>query len=643
MSTKILVTAIPNFQKSAAVGKVSVKVGDEIHIDDVILTLEGKKGGMDVKSTAEGKVIAVNVNEGDTVEMNSPLIEVEEKKNEVLKSVFAETLPNFQKTAKIGKVNVKVGDDFKAEDVLISIEGKKGAFEVKAKYEGTVKEILVSEGEEIGLGAELLKFSSPYVENAENSDANEDKKETVEYHGEVVVLGGGPGGYVAAVRASQRNKKTILIEYDKLGGTCLNRGCIPTKSMVQSTRVLDTIKEADIFGMTGADCRIDMNKIMDRKNEVVSTLVGGLDSSMENHGITVLRGKGTIKDAKTIAVDLGDKTALVTFDDLILASGSVVSFPPFEGAKNPTNLTSDELLELREIPESMIILGGRVIAMEFAFIYRKLGCDVTVIQRSKSIFPNMDDDVIAEVRQSAIDNGIHLYEGAGVKSIKDTADGKKIVEFEQNGEIKYLTADKLAVATGRKPNLDGLELDKLGVKISDKTRGIEVDSHMKTTADHIYAIGDCTNLCNLAHVASHQALVAVENIIGNAEEMKYNAIPEAVFTSPEIGICGKTEKECKKENIDILVGKFPYMSNGKALVENATNGFIKVIAEKQSRKIIGAALVGISAADLMSAFANLITIGATIDDAKKVIYAHPTVSETLMEAVMDLDNESIHK
>lgn len=642
MSTKISVTAIPNFQKSAVVGKISVKSGDEINVDDVILTLEGKKGSMDVKSTVAGTVIAVNVSEGDTVEMGTALIEVEEKKNEVLKSVFAQTLPNFQKTAKIGKINVKVGDDFKADDVLISIEGKKGAFEVKAKYEGTVKEILIEEGEEIGLGAELLRFSTSLIENEENS-ADENEKQAIKYHGEVVVLGGGPGGYVAAVRASQRNKKTILIECDKLGGTCLNRGCIPTKSMVQSTRVLDTIKEADIFGMMGAECQIDMEKIMDRKNEVVSTLVGGLDASMENHSITVLRGKGSIKDAKTISVDLGDKQALVSFDDLILASGSVVAFPPFEGAKLPTNLTSDELLELREIPKSMIILGGRVIAMEFAFIYRKLGCDVTVIQRSKSIFPNMDDDVIAEVRQSAIDCGIHLYEGAAVKSIKDTADGKKIVQFEQNGELKYLTAEKLAVATGRKPNLDGLELEKLGVKLSDKTKGIEVDSHMRTTAEHIYAIGDCTNLCNLAHVASHQALVAVENIIGNDEEMKYNAIPEAVFTSPEIGICGKTEKECKKENIDVLVGKFPYMSNGKALVENATNGFIKVIAEKDSRKIIGAALVGISAADLMSTFANLITIGATIDEAKKVIYAHPTVSETLMEAVMDLDNESIHK
>lgn len=641
MSAKVLVTAIPNFQESAVVGKIAVQVGDTINIDDVILTLEGKKGGLDVKSNICGTVKSVHVNEGDSVKMNDVLIEVDEKKNDEETVICVTALPNFQKSAVIGKINAAVGKKVASGDVILSLEGKKGALDVKAESNMTVLDVLVKEGDEVIMGTELIKASS---ENAkeEAPSIKSDKTEKT-YHGEVVILGGGPGGYVAAVRASQRGKKTILIEYDKLGGTCLNRGCIPTKSMVQSTRVIDTINEADIFGIH-TDCfSVSMNKIIDRKNEVVDTLVSGLDSSMDRHGITVLRGKGTVNDAKSIRVELENEIAIVTFDDLILASGSVVAFPPFEGAKLEDNLTSDELLDLRKTPKSLIILGGRVIAMEFAFIYRKLGCDVSVIQRSKSIFPNMDDDVIAEVRESAIANGIHLYEGAAVKSIKNTANGGKLVEFEQDGETKFLSAEKLAVATGRKPNLEGLELEKLGVKISDKTRGIEVDEHMKTTAEHIYAIGDCTNLCNLAHVASHQALVAVENIIGNPEIMEYNAIPEAVFTSPEIGLCGKTEKECVKENIDIIVGKFPYMSNGKALVENATNGFIKVIARKSDRKIIGAALVGISAADLMSAFANLITIGATIDEAKKVIYAHPTVSETLMEAIMDLDNESIHK
>ena len=640
MKTEILVTELPAFASEATIGKINVNVGDKININDVLLSLEAGKGGLEVKSSVCGKVLSILASEGDKVELNTLLMEVDAV-NSASEAVVvtAKELPAFQSSATIGKINKAYGDKLSVGDVILSLEGGKGGLDVVSEVDGVVSEILVSEGDTIELNAELIKVET----EVKKADALSNSKKEVKYHGEVVVLGGGPGGYVAAVRASQRGKKTIIIEYDNLGGTCLNRGCIPTKSMVQSTRVIDTIKEADVFGIMEAECKPSMEKIIDRKAQVVKTLVNGLNGSMDRHSITVLRGKGIARDAKTIEVELENETALVTFDDLILATGSVVAYPPFKGADMQDNLTSDELLELRELPKSLIILGGRVIAMEFAFIYQKLGCQVTVIQRSKSIFPNMDDDVIKEVRDSAIKAGIKLYEGTNVKEIRNTVDGQKLVEFEYDGKTEYIVAEKLAVATGRKPNLDKSSLDILGVKISDKTRGIEVNEYMETTAEHIYAIGDATNKYNLAHVASKQGLVAVENIMGNRVTMKYNAVPEAVFTQPEIGICGKTEKECAKENIDVIVGKFPYMSNGKALVENATEGFIKVIARKSDRVIIGSALVGISAADLMSAFANLITIGATIDEAKDVIYAHPTVSETLMEAIMDMDNESIHK
>ena len=640
MISELTVTAIPGFAVEGKVGKIQVKAGDLIEKDAVVLSLEGGKGGLDVKSTVAGKVVEVKVAEGDTVRKGDVLVTVEEASAAVETVVKVEAIPGFNSTAKVGKISVSVGSEVAEGDVLLNLEGGKVGLDVKSPVAGKVVEILVAEGDDVAKGAEIVKLEAAA---ADKSDEKTEDVKTVEYHGEVVVLGGGPGGYVAAIRASQRGKKTIIIEYDNLGGTCLNRGCIPTKSMVQSTRVLDTIKEADIFGMMDADCRIDMEKIIDRKASVVSTLVGGLNASMDRHGIQVIRGKGVVRDEKSIEVALDGEKAIVTWDDLILSPGSVVAFPPVEGATLEDNLTSDELLEQREIPSSLIILGGRVIAMEFAFIYQKLGCQVTVIQRSKTIFPNMDDDVVKVVRDSAIAAGIKLYEGAAMKSIKTTADGGKLVEFERNGKTEYLAAEKLAVATGRKPNLEGLGLEKLGVEISDKYKGIKVDEHMHTTADHIWAIGDATNIYNLAHVASKQGLVAVENIMGNPVEMKYNAIPEAVFTAPEIGICGKTEKQCQKDGIDYIVGKFPYASNGKALVENATEGFVKVIARRSDRVIIGSALIGHSAADLMSAFANLITIGATIDQAKDVVYAHPTVSETLMESIMDLDGESIHK
>ncbi len=460
---------------------------------------------------------------------------------------------------------------------------------------------------------------------------------------EVVILGGGPGGYVAAIRATQRGKKVILIEEDELGGTCLNRGCIPTKSMVQSTRVKDLVDAADIYGIEGASGICSMEKIVERKNTVVKTLISGLNCSMQKRNITVLRGHGSIYDAKSLKVTLQNEEAIVTFDDLILAPGSVVAYPPFPDSEMEDNLTSDDLLNLKEIPKSMIILGGRVIAMEFAFIYRKLGCDVTVIQRSKTIFPNLDDDVIQEIRTKAIALGIKLYEGTAIHFIKNAENGDKVVEFEQDLVTKIVTAEKLVVATGRKPNIEGLELDKMGVKVNKRPYGIAVDEQMRTTAEHIYSIGDATNLYCLAHVASKQGLVAVENIMGNQEVMKYNAIPEAVFTDPEIGLVGENEKSLQQKQIPYLVGKFPYISNGKALVENATNGFVKILATKKERKIVGAALVGIAAADLLSVMTNLVAIGADVQQAKDVIYAHPTLSEILSEAVMDLDDESIHK
>ena len=639
MADKMVVTTLPMFQTEATVGKVLIEEGTQVHQGDKVVTVESAKGAIELTSTVSGRISRIYVHAGDKVAIGSLLFETQGQTKEI--SVTAPGLPGFQTTSTVGKIRKAAGDPVGNAEVLMVLEGGKGTAEVKAPEAGTVGSILVKEGDKVETGAPLLTLLvEDRQEAAEEKPSGKPEKQ---YHGEVVVLGGGPGGYVAAIRASQRGKKTILIEADQLGGTCLNRGCIPTKALVQATRVQDTVREAEVFGILGAQCRADLPKMMDRKNQVVSTLISGLDSSMDKHGITVLRGRGTVRDSGTLEVDLPEETALVSFDDLILAPGSVVSYPPFPGADAEDNLTSDELLSLQEIPRSLIILGGRVIAMEFAFIYRKLGTEVTVIQRSDSIFPNMDPDVVAEVHRSAEALGIHFYEGTRIQAIRTTANGEKLVEFQYRGETLYLTAEKLAVATGRKPNLKGLNLDRLGVEISEKTRGIQVDSHMRTTAPHIYAIGDATNLCNLAHAASRQGLVAVENILGTPQQMRYDAIPEAVFTDPEIGLCGMTETQCRKQGLEVLVGKFPYASNGKALVENETQGFIKIIARKQDRVLVGAALVGVSAADLLSTLCSLITIGATVDQAKEAIYAHPTVSETLSEAILDLDGESLHK
>lgn len=566
------------------------------------------------------------------------------------REIILEELPGFETSVKIVKLNIDEGDNLKVGDIILSMEGGKCSEDLESELAGKVLSLEVEEGEEVEKGSLIAVIEmgdSEEVQSVEETPgllASQEKEVYKDsYKAEVVVLGGGPGGYVAAIRASQNGKSVILIEEDSLGGTCLNRGCIPTKSLVQSTKVKDIIQEASIFGIEEASGRLSMEKVIDRKNGVVRSLVAGLEASMDKHHIRVLAGRGRARDEKSLFVNLEGEDRLVEFEDLILAPGSVVSLPPCEGADAEDILTSDDLLDLREIPESLIIIGGRVIAMEFAFIYSKLGSEVTVIQRSDTIFPNFDEDIIELIRESALDQGINLVEGSDVKSIKIMLDGKKIVVLEQDGQEKMIAAEKLAIATGREPNLEGLDLDKLGVELSDETWGIKVDDKMQTTADNIYAIGDATNLWNLAHVASKHGMIAADNISGKDKKMDYKAIPEAVFTDPEIGLVGMSEKMCKEEGIEYTLGKFPYMANGKALVENQTQGFIKVIGDKKTRKIIGAGLIGLAATDLLSVFSNLVANGNTIDEAKDVIYAHPTVSETAFEAILDLDNESIHK
>ncbi len=563
------------------------------------------------------------------------------------REIILEELPGFETSVKIVKLNIDEGENLEVGDIILSMEGGKCSEDLESELAGKVISLEVEEGEELEKGSLIAVVEVDDLEEVQSMEEAElsPEKETSEdsYKAEVVVLGGGPGGYVAAIRASQNGKSVILIEEDSLGGTCLNRGCIPTKSLVESTKVKDTIEDAAIFGIEEASGRLSMEKVIDRKDSVVRSLVAGLETSMDKHDIKVLAGRGRARDEKSLFVNLEGEDRLVEFENLILAPGSVVSLPPCEGADAEDILTSDDLLDLREIPESLIIIGGRVIAMEFAFIYSKLGSKVTVIQRSDTIFPNFDEDIIELIRDSALEEGINLVEGSDVGSIKTTLDGKKIVVLEQDGEEKMIAAEKLAIATGREPNLAGLDLDKLGVELSDETWGIKVDDKMQTTADNIYAIGDATNLWNLAHVASKHGMIAADNISGKDKKMDYKAIPEAVFTDPEIGLVGMSEKMCKQEGIDYTLGKFPYMANGKALVENETKGFIKVIGDKKTGRIIGAGLIGLAATDLLSVFSNLVANKNTIDEAKDVIYAHPTVSETAFEAILDLDNESIHK
>lgn len=571
--------------------------------------------------------------------------------------LIIEKLSGHDTKGKVGKINKKTGDTLNSGDIIFNIESGKGTMKFTSKYKGILEQLLIAEGDEIKIGQVVGKvegelIGEPVTSKTQTISPQPPKKpaysfglakpQTKTYEVDVVVVGGGPGGYVAAIRAAQGGKRVVIIEEDRLGGTCLNHGCIPTKALVSSIGLLEKIRNANSFGLEAGEVKFSLEKIMKRKNEVVDNLVSGIEYLMSANEIEYIKGRAEVKDSKTLTVKNKSVDAVVKFEKLIIASGSKPVVLPIEGADGEDILTSQGLLELTEVPSSITIIGGGVIGMEFAFIYRALGARVNVVEFLPQILNTMDEDVAEVIKTSASQRGINIYEGARASSIKTSLDGMKIVEIDVNNEKKYLTSEKVVMAVGRRANLDALDLSMLGVELNERRNGIMVDNHMRTSNPDIYAIGDITNKVQLAHVASHQGIVAADNINGNENEMSYDLIPSAIFTSPEIGNVGLTEKDARSQNLDYITGKFPLMASGKAQAMGEAEGFVKLIGDRNTRKIIGGTVVGVHGTDMLSTISNIIASSLTIDAAAHVIYAHPTISESIHEALLGLDGRGIH-
>lgn len=570
--------------------------------------------------------------------------------------LIIEKLSGHDTSGKVGKINKKAGDTLNWRDVIFTIESGKGTIKYMSKYKGIIEQLSISEGDTIKKNQVIGKVEGELVEENDilktQPTLQEQKKTTYSfglakplpknYEADIAIVGGGPGGYVSAIRAAQGGKKVIVIEENRLGGTCLNHGCIPTKALVSSVDVLEKIRQAQNFGLEVGNVKFSLEKIMKRKSEVVNTLVSGIEHLMNANKIEYIIGKAEVKDLQTLTVRNKSIDATIKFKKLIIATGSRSFLIPIEGADSKDILTSKELLELTEIPTSITIIGGGVIGMEFAFIYNALGSKVNVVEFFPQVLNTMDNDVVDAIRTSAIERGINLHEGAKASSIKTAFDGTKIVEINENNQVKYLVSEKVAMAVGRRPNLESLNLEILQVDLNEKHTGIMVDDYMRTSNPNVYAIGDITNKVQLAHVASHQGIVAADHINGIKNEMHYDLVPSAIFTIPEIGHVGLTEKEAHSQNLDYIIGKFPLMANGKAQAMGEVNGFVKLIANKETQKIIGGTIVGVHATDMLSTVSNIIASGVTIDEATHVIYAHPTTAESIHEALLSLNGRGIH-
>ena len=466
----------------------------------------------------------------------------------------------------------------------------------------------------------------------------------------IIIIGAGPGGYETALVAAKRGVEVVLIEAGPVGGTCLNEGCIPTKAFCKNAEVLDGLREAEAFGVTGLSYGFDFKAVAARKNTVVEQLRGGVEGLLGHKNITLVRGKASFKDARTVAVipsfssvipsDAEESLQEYTADYIIIATGSVSASLPIPGADLPGILTSREILDIEEVPQRLCVIGGGVIGLEFASIFRSFGSEVTVVEYCKDILPRFDTDLAKRLKQSLGKRGIEINTQAQVTSITENS-GEYTVTFTRKGKEETIVADKVLMAVGRKANVASLNLADAGIEFTP--RGIVVNDVMQTNVPHIYAVGDINGKMMLAHAATFQGIVALDHIMGVENDIDLSVMPAAVFTSPEAASVGKTEDECKEAGIPVRCLKSFFRANGKAVTMGETDGFCKIVVAAEPKegaespyepgRVLGCHLYGPHASDIVQEACAMITRKATLKEFQDVIHTHPTLTEVLQSAL----------
>ncbi len=454
---------------------------------------------------------------------------------------------------------------------------------------------------------------------------------------DIIVLGSGPGGYVAAIKAAQLGGKVAIVEKDDFGGVCLNWGCIPTKTLLKNAKVYQYVLNSAKYGVDIPDLSavtLNWGNMLSRKEKVVEKLTSGVEYLLKKNGVDIYRGFGTVIDKNS--VEVGGK--IIKGDNLILSTGSTPRIPEIPGIKEglASNfvVTSKEALELTSIPKELVILGGGVIGVEFATLYSSLGTKVTIVQNIDKILEFMDHDVVAEMEGILKKSDVEILYNSSIIKI----DGKNITVKGEEGR-RILTPDHLLVSIGRYANLKGLE----NLSLKTYRRGVVTNNRMETNVPGVYAIGDLNGVFNLAHVASAEGIVAVENILKKSDmTINYNKVPNCIYSSPEMAAAGYNEADARKKFSKVIVSKFPLSANGKALAEGENTGFIKIIAEGEYGEIVGVHIIAPTATDMISEIVTTMELEGTIHDLAKVIHPHPSLSEIVMEAAHGAVHKPIH-
>ena len=458
----------------------------------------------------------------------------------------------------------------------------------------------------------------------------------------IVIIGGGPGGYVAAIRAAQLGAKVTLIEKEALGGTCLNRGCVPTKFLIQAADMHWQARHAQRFGMVFEGLSIDFTAMMKEKAAVVRRLCNGVGYLMQKGKIDVVQGTGTILGPNKVRADVSGKPAVeLTADTIIIATGSVPIIPPIDGAEGKGVITSDHALAMKTFPASITIIGGGVIGVEFAQIFNRLNTKTTIIEMMPGILPGEHPEISAGLEKQLRSEGIEIYTAAQVTGIVHRTQREQVVRFKTKERPKEAVSELVLMAVGRKPCLTGLGVEACGIRLDGKGC-VAVDQHLETSIGGIYAIGDAIGGSMLAHTAMAEGICAVENVMGQERAMDYTVVPRCVYSSPEVAGVGLTEDQAKAEYGSIKVGHFPFISNSKAVIGGDTEGMVKVIAEAEYDQVVGVSIVGPHATELIAQAGIAINLEATLDEVAETIVAHPTLSEAVAEAALNALGQGLH-
>ncbi|MFV2054802.1 dihydrolipoyl dehydrogenase [Aliiroseovarius sp. YM-037] len=539
---------------------------------------------------------------------------------------------------------VSVGDTVSAEDPLIELESDKATMEVPSPADGVVKDIKVSEGDKVSEGAVIMVLEGADAGDAPQDDAPKEDAPIEapksvaatgtasgagDIHGDVVVLGSGPGGYTAAFRAADLGKKVVLIEKDStLGGVCLNVGCIPSKALLHAAKVITEAEEMDDHGIKFAKPKVDVKKLVGWKSSVVKQLTGGLSGLAKGRKVEVVNGYGKFTGPNMIEVEGKDGTKTVSFDQCIIAAGSEPVTLPFIPHDDDRVIDSTGALELDGIPKRMLVLGGGIIGLEMACVYDALGSKITVVELMDQIIPGADKDIVKPLHKRIEGRYEEIKLKTKVTDVKAQKNGLKVTFEDEKGEESAGIYDKVLVAVGRKPNGKLINAEAAGVAVDD--RGfIAVDGQQRTGQPHIFAIGDVVGQPMLAHKAVHEGKVAAEVCAGHKRFFDARVIPSVAYTDPEVAWVGLTETQAKERGLKLGKGVFPWAASGRSLSLGRSEGITKVLFDEEDDRVIGAGIVGPNAGDLIAEVALAIEMGADAVDLGHTIHPHPTLSETV--------------